>query len=146
MIRQVKVAKDVAVKARTSAMITLKAVLVTAPPEVREQLEPLPTMALIYRCAALRPGQIDSVTAATKHTLRAIARRWQHLDAEIKTHEAVLTDLTAGLVPQLVEAFGVGPDTAAEMVIVAGDNPERVVPSPPGQGSAASHLSPRRPG
>ena len=46
MIRQVKVAKDVTVKARTAAMISLKQVLVNAPPEIREDLEPLTKMAL----------------------------------------------------------------------------------------------------
>ena len=44
MIRTIKVAKDVAVKARTSAMISLKAVLVNAPPQLREQLQPLPSL------------------------------------------------------------------------------------------------------
>lgn len=130
MIRQIKVAKDVAVKARTSAMITLKSILVTAPPELREQLEPLSKMALIHRCAALRPGPVTSLNSATKHTLWASARRWQHLDEEIKTHEALLAELTAALVPDLVAAFGIGPDTAAEMVIVAGDNPDRVRSEP----------------
>ncbi|WP_184840554.1 IS110 family transposase [Allocatelliglobosispora scoriae] len=126
MIRQIKVAKDVAVKARTSAMITLKAVIVTAAPELREQLQPLSKMALINRCAALRPGSITTVAAATKHTLRSIARRWQQLNDEIKTHEKLLTELTTQLVPQLVAAFGVGADTAAELLIVAGDNIDRV--------------------
>jgi len=126
MIRQIKVAKDVAVKARTAAMITLKALLVTAAPELREQLQPLSKMALIERCAGLRPGSVSSVTAATKHTLRSIARRWQHLNEEIKSHEALLGELTRQLVPQLVDAFGVGADTAAEMLIVAGDNIDRV--------------------
>jgi hypothetical protein len=55
MMRLVKVAKDVAVKARTSAMISLKAMLANAPAELREQLQPLTKMALIRRCAALRP-------------------------------------------------------------------------------------------
>ncbi len=41
MIRQVKIAKDTAVTARSQAIITLKTVIVTAPAEVREQLEPL---------------------------------------------------------------------------------------------------------
>ena len=50
-----------------------------------------------------------------------IAFRWQHLNAEITGHEAVLARLTAGVGPQLVEAFGVGPDAAAEVLIVAGD-------------------------
>src|SRR4051812_28579065 len=56
MLRQIKVAKDVAVKARTAAMISLKAVIVNAPPELRETLQPLSKMALIDRCAGLRPG------------------------------------------------------------------------------------------
>ncbi|WP_433272657.1 transposase [Actinosynnema sp. CS-041913] len=130
MIRQVKVAKDVAVKARTSAMITLEAVIVTADPELREQLRPLTKMALIHRCAGLRPGTVDTVTAATEHTLRAIARRWQHLDDEIKSHETLQGELTEQLVPQPVDAFGIGADTAYEMLIVAGDNIDRVRSEP----------------
>jgi len=130
MIRTVKVAKDVAVKARTSAMITLKQVLVNAPPELREELQPLTKMVLIRRCAALRPGPVTTITAATKHTLRAIARRWLDLDTEITAHEKLLASLTAAAAPELAAAFAVGPDTAAEVLIVAGDNPERINSEP----------------
>lgn len=126
MIRQIKVAKDTAVKARTTAMICLKALLVTAPPLLREQLEPLTKMVLIARCAGLRPGPVDDPLAATKHSLRAMARRWQVLHAEIGEHEMLLAGLTRAMAPQLVDAFGIGPDTAAEVLIVAGDNPDRV--------------------
>jgi hypothetical protein len=42
----------------------------------------------------------------------------------------VLEELTSQLVPQLVDAFGVGADTAAEMLIVAGDNIDRVSSEP----------------
>lgn len=130
MIRQVKVAKDVAVKARTAAMISLKQVLVNAPPELREELQPLSEMALIHRCAALRPGQVTTIMASSKYTLRAISRRWQQLNTEITDHEKVLTQLTAATAPDLSAAFGVGPDTAAEMLIVAGDNPDRIRSEP----------------
>lgn len=75
--------QDIAVKARTAAMISLKTVIVNAPDELREQLQPLSKMALIRRCAGLRPADISTVEAATKHTLRSIARRWQHLNEEI---------------------------------------------------------------
>jgi transposase len=126
MLRQVKVAKDIAVKARTAAMISLKQVIVTAPPELREQLQPLSKMALIHRCAALRPGPVTTIAAAARHTLRSIARRWQQLNDEIKTHEQLLAELTGQLTPQLTAAFGIGADTAAELLIVAGDNIGRV--------------------
>jgi hypothetical protein len=130
MLRQLKIAKDTAVKARTAAMICIKAVLVTAHPDLREALQPLSKMALIRRCAALRPGAVGDVQAATKHTLRSLARRWLQLDAEIKDHEKILTELTTALTPDLVDAFGVGPDTAAELLIVAGDNIDRVRSEP----------------
>lgn len=126
MIRQIKIAKDTAVKARTATMISLKSILVTAAPELRETLQPLSKMAPINRCAGLRPGAVTSTLAASKHTLRSLARRWQELDREIKAHQRVLNDLTTALAPQLVDAFGVGADTAAELLIVAGDNIGRV--------------------
>ena len=83
MIRQVKIARDTAVKARTQALITLKCIIVNAPDELREQLSHLTDKKLIDRCAGLRPGLIESTTASAKHTLRALARRWLSLAAEI---------------------------------------------------------------
>ena len=130
MLRQIKIAKDTAVKARTQAMVTLKTLVVTAPPELREQLDGLPRMALIERCAGLRPGSMTTPLAATKHALRSLARRWQQLQLEIKEHERYLTTITGVIAPAMVAAFGIGPDTAAEMLIVAGDNPERVRSEP----------------
>ena len=64
-------AKDTAVKARTSAMSTLKALAVTAPSELGEQLRGLAKMTLINRWLALRPGQLDTPLAAAKHALRS---------------------------------------------------------------------------
>lgn len=73
-----------------------------------------------------RPGPVNTPGAATKHALRALARPWRDLDAEVKEHEAILGSPTAQVAPQLVGAFGIGADTAAEVLIVAGDNPERI--------------------
>lgn len=126
MMRQVKVARDTAVKARTSAIITLKQIVVNAPTELREQLAPLSDKALLDRCAALRPGPMVDTTASTKYTLRSLARRWISLEAEIAGHDKLLDALTTAVAPTLREGFGVGPDTAAELLIVFGDNPERV--------------------
>lgn len=126
MLRQIKVAKDTAVKARTSAMIALKALIVNVEPELREQLQPLPRMALIERCAGLRPREVDTPLAASKHALRSLARRWKELHAEITAHEELLEHLVREVAPQLLEAFGIAADTAAELLIVAGDNPQRI--------------------
>ena len=60
MIRQLKVARDTAVKARTVAMITLKQIVVRAPAPLREALQDLTDRSLLTRCAGLRPGPLDT--------------------------------------------------------------------------------------
>jgi transposase len=126
MIRQIKIARDTARKGRTAAIVTLKALIVTTPAELREQFDGLTDKVLIDRCASLRPGAVSTPTASAKHALRSLAKRYQALGAEIATHDAILDDLTATLSPTLRDGFGIGVDTAAEMLIVFGDNPERV--------------------
>lgn len=126
MIRQVKIARDTARKGRTTAIITLKAVIVNAPAELRESLGGLPDRALLDRCGGFRPGVVTDTTASAKHTLRALAKRWNDLDAEIDSHDRLLDDLTAQASPTLRDGYGIGADTAAEMLIVFGDNPDRI--------------------
>lgn len=126
-IRLVKIARDTAVKAHTTAIITLKAVLVTASDELRAELEPLTDYKLLTACAALdTTGDMADPDIAMRHTLVALAQRWLDLHAEIKTHSAHLKALTRAAAPQLLDAFGVGLDIAAQMLITAGDNTERV--------------------
>ena len=126
MTRHLKVARRTAVKARTSAMITLKQIVVNAPPELRETLHPLVDQALLKRCRGWRCGTIDTPTASAKHTLRALARRWFALSVEIVDHDRHLGRLTTQTSPTLREGFGIGADTAAEMLIIFGDNPDRI--------------------
>ena len=121
-----ELASDTAVKARTAAMITLKQLVVHAPPQLREALQALTDRQLLTRCAALRPGPLDTPAASAKHTLRSIARRWFTLAEEITTHDRHLTRLTTETSPSLCESFGVGANTAAELLIFCGDNPTRI--------------------
>jgi transposase len=127
MIRHLKIARDTAVKGRTQAMLTLKAIIVSAPASLREQLEGITSkMALIRHLAALRPGKLTSTTASAKTSLRAIARRWLVLDAKIKAHDRQLGDLTEQCAPTMIKAHGMAAGTAAEMLLLVGDNPERI--------------------
>lgn len=121
MVRQLKIARDTAVKARASAMIALKQLLVNAPPELREALEPLTDAPLLKRCAALEvppAAEVRTPAASVCHALRALARRCRLLAEEIATHDELLDALTAEAVPTLRAAFGMGVDVAAEMLIV----------------------------
>ena len=124
--RQIKVARDTAVKARSAAIITLKTLIVNAPSALREDLDPLTDRKLIDRCHRLKPGEVVDTIASTKHALRAIAARWIALTDEIDAHDVALDAITLAAAPTLRQAFGIGPDSAAEMMIVAGDNPTRI--------------------
>lgn len=127
MIRHLKVARDTAVKARTQAMLALKAIIVGAPAALRERLDTIRgTMALVRHLAALRPGPLTTTTASAKASLRAIAQRWLDLDVEVRSHDTHLHRLTERCAPEMVEAHGMGTATAAEMLVLVGDNPERI--------------------
>ena len=127
MIRHLKVARDTAVKARTQAMLTLKSLIVEAPAGLRGQLEAVGgKRALLRHLAALRPVELTNTVASAEVSLRAIARRWLAPDEEIKSHDAHLERLVRRRAPAMVEAHGIGVGTAAEMLVLVGDNPERI--------------------
>lgn len=126
MIRMLKMAKDSGVKARTQAINQIKALLVTAPAELREALHALPVGQLLDRCAGLRPGELNSPTAVAKHALRLLARRNLALRVEVTELEEQIRHLVAATSPRLLEMFGVGPDSAARFLVTSGDNPHRL--------------------
>ena len=126
MIRMLKSAKDSAVKARTQAVNQMKALVVTAPSKLRETLDGLSVATLSTRCARFRPGRPEDPTAAAKYALRSLACRYRHLSREIHNLEGELSRLTRAASPALVGVFGIGPDTAATLLVAAGSNPERL--------------------
>lgn len=77
-------------------------------------------------CAALRPRGLDTPDDANRHVLRSIAKRWTALNDEIVALEAQIAQLVLQRAPHLLDEFGIGVDTAAEILIVVGDNPERI--------------------
>lgn len=126
-LRLLKIARDTAVKARTAAMIALKATLVTADDELRGRLEPLTDAKLITVCAALDAGpNLAGPDMAMRHVLGSLARRWLALHEEVAVHSRHLKRLTTNVAPRLVELVGVGFDIAAELLVTAGDNRDRV--------------------
>jgi transposase len=126
MIRSLRVARQTAIRARTQAINALKALLVTAPAELREQLRDLPTATLVAAAAALVPGPITSPLAAARLALGTLARRHQALSLEIRALTAELDRLTATAAPKLVALFGIGQDNAGALLVAAGDNPQRL--------------------
>jgi transposase len=126
-IRALRVARASAVKARTQAINQLKALLVTGPAELREQLRDLNTTTQIAACARLRPiAELSDPEQATKTALRRLARRHQHLCNEIADADRELKALVTTAAPRLLELTGVGVEVAGQLLVTAGDNPARL--------------------
>ena len=126
-IRVLRVARSSAVKARTQTINQLKALLVTAPAELREQLRELSSAALLTACSRLRPGSdLTDPAQATKTALRRLARRAQLLTSEITDADVELHALVQSAAPALLALHGVGPEVAGQLLVTAGDNLERL--------------------
>jgi transposase len=126
MIRVLRVARRGALKARVAAAEQLHGVIYSAPEALRQPLLNLKTKALVGVCAGMRPGPLTNPTAATKTSLRTLARRWQQLQAELDQLDTQLQALVAAAAPTLLALPGVGVDTAGQLLVTAGDNPQRL--------------------
>ncbi|WP_435823977.1 IS110 family transposase [Kitasatospora aureofaciens] len=126
-VRVLRCARRSAVKARTQAMNQIRGLLVSAPAALREQVAGLERAALIRTLARLRPGaDLSTPLAATRSALRRLARRHQTLTDEITEIDAEIGPLVKQTAPELLALFGVGPETAGQLLASAGDNPERM--------------------
>ena len=126
-IRVLRVTRRGAVKARTQAMNQLRALLLTGPAELREQLRTLSATKLVTACARLRPaGDLTDPAQAVKTALRRLARRHQHLTAEVRDADGELTTLVTAAGPRLLALHGVGVDVAGQLLTTTGDNPDRL--------------------
>ena len=127
MIRALQAARRSAIKARTQAANQLQSLRVTAPEQLRNRLRGLSTKELVSAATRFRPGNDPAdVEAATRFALRSVARRYEALSEEIAELEAHLDRLVAQAAPELVSLPGIGTDTAATLLIVVGDNPQRL--------------------
>jgi transposase len=72
--------------------------------------------------AATKPA---TPTDAAKFALRSVAGRWLRLTEEITDLDLQLQRLVATAAPALVAVKGVGTQTAAALLVAAGDNPQR---------------------
>jgi transposase len=126
-IRTLRIARRSAVKARTQAINQIRGLLVAAPATLREQVADLSRAELIRTLARLRPGTDLAVPLnATKAALRRLARRHQLMDEEIADLDAQIAPLVRAAAPDLLALYGVGTETAGQLLTTAGDNPERM--------------------
>lgn len=126
MLRMFKLAKDSAIKSRAQAINQLKAILVRAEPALRESLTGLSNPKLFRRCAELAATTPTSPATAATYTLRLLATRIANLTSEIDELNTRITEAINAHTPALLQHYGVGPDTAAALLLAVGDNPDRL--------------------
>jgi len=145
-LRVLRETKQQLTKARTAAVNTLRALLVTAPTALRESLAGLSTTQLIAACAGLdtptvpasglrgraRTASHDELAealcdheTATRTALATLAATITDYDTRLTALTTQLQVLTARIAPRTLTCHGLGPDTTAQLLITAGDNPDR---------------------
>jgi transposase len=126
-LRLLKIVQRSANKARTQSINQLRNIVATAPDELRTRLRGLKTTELVETCAAFRiRDDDDGLLAVTRLTLRELAQRVQHLDAQLERTTVRLRRITTAVAPDLVAIQGIGPDVASSILVSAGDNPHRL--------------------
>src|SRR6478672_8219375 len=125
-MRTLNMARRSAVKAKTQAINQLRALLVTAPASIRATLWKVKPEQCVARCARLQSLGDTPLLQALTNTLRLLARRWMSLAKELHQLDAALVELTKRAGRRLLARFGVGPQTAATLLVTAGDNPNRL--------------------
>jgi transposase len=124
-VRLLLIARRSAVDVRREALTQLRAVIVTAPERVRQELRGLPTGNLLDRCSRLRRTDSTADEVATRLVLRSLARRVQAATLEADELERELLTHVRALAPALLDEPGVGPIVAAHL-IVAWSHPGRL--------------------
>lgn len=126
-IRALFNARRSAARARQVAQVQIRHQLITAPAPIREKYRPLSMVRLIKALAGCRPSShADAADRAVLTALKLLAQRHQYLTGQIATLEAELRALITAAAPHLLHVRGVGVATAAQLLITAGGNPDRL--------------------
>jgi transposase len=117
-LRILLVAREHANNTRTAAINTFKALLLTAPDQLREPLRRLSTPRQTAACAVIRVhARHTTIKTVLRLTLRSLARQIRQLDQQIRANTKQLNDLVATMMPALLDEPGVGAVCAAQLLI-----------------------------
>ncbi len=135
-IRVLMVARRSARQQRIQSLNQLRHLVFTAPEPIRVRFKDRYKTGLVTEAANMRPRKgSDPVTYTTNLVIRNLARRIRGLNTEMGEIDRMLTGLIALTAPSLLALYGLGTDTAASLLVTAGDNPERL-----GSESSWAHL------
>ena len=126
-MRVLLVARRSARQQRIQTLNQLRHLVFTGPESIRVRFKDRYKTGLVTEAANMRPRQgSDPIIFTTNTVIRGLARRIQNLNTEVKTIDGALIGLIENTAPSLLELHGVGVDTAASLLVAAGDNPDRI--------------------
>ena len=125
-LRALRIARRSLRHDRVRAINQLRAMIVTAPPELREQLGGLTSIGVSQAVAKFRIADPTSDLGALKYAMRSLGRRAEAMRWEAKTLDKIMRTIIDDTAPTLIAQPGIGVDTAGALLVAAGDNPERL--------------------
>jgi transposase len=127
-LRILRVCRKTAVNARRIALQMIQTTIIAAPDGLRDQFRQMTRMQLIRSLAALRPdlSAYRDLEAAYRISLKSLARRYLELHDEIADLDVMIRAIVEELAPDLVARNSIGHNSAAQLLLTAGDNPERL--------------------
>ena len=127
-LRMPQKTRSTAVAARRAALQMIRADIISAPEELRDQLRGMTRMQLIRHLVATRPDSTGFRTplGAAKIALKRLAKRYVDLDDEVSELDDMIDAILADAAPLLVQLKCVGAQSAAQLMVTVGDNPERI--------------------
>lgn len=124
-LRALLVVKRSARANRIRTIVQLRYLMFTAPDELRERFAGVTPARMAKDAARLRPSG-DTVMHATKTAAIALARRVHAFDTDIAAVDEQIEPLVRAAGPRLLDIYGCGIDTAAILLVTAGDNADRI--------------------
>lgn len=127
-LRVLKACRKTAVNARRIALQLIQNTIIAAPDALRDQLRRMTRMQLVRLLAAWRPDltAYRDVEAAYRITLKSLGRRYLELHDEIADLDMMIAAIVEDLAPDLIERNSIGHNSAAQLLLTAGDNLERL--------------------
>ena len=151
-MRVLLVARRSARQQRIATLNQLRHLVFCAPEPIQVRFKDRYKTGLVTEAARMRPRNgSEPVTFTTNTVIRILARRIQGLNTEMASIDRMLSELVKTTAPSLLALHGVGLDSAATLLVTAGDNPERlhsegswahlcgVAPLPASTGNNARH-------
>jgi transposase len=126
-IRNLKLARRSAVQARTRIINQIHALVVTAPNQLRDQLHDQPISRILNHVTGYHPTDLTTPEDGFLTALTALAAIHTTLTDQITQLTRALDHaVKAAAPPQLFDICGIGTIVAADLIVAAGTNPDRL--------------------